>query len=121
VSTISQDPDPVKLSVATNPAALAQREKEIMNLPFVRHFPSANDLGLALLAAEHTLKANPKSIFAHILVGELKEAQGDFHGALESYAAAENEFHRQYQPSCEPPVYFILKSAEMRKKMNANP
>lgn len=92
-----------------------------MNLPFVRHFPSANDLALALLAAEQTLKASPKSIFAHILVGELKEAQGDFRGALAAYLAAESEFHRQYQPSCEPPAYLISKSTELRNKLNIYP
>lgn len=92
-----------------------------MNPQFARHFPSANDLGQALLAAEQTLKANPNSIFAHILVGELKEAQGDLQGALESYEAAESEFHRQYQPSCEPPDYLIYKSTETRKKLNIHP
>jgi lipopolysaccharide biosynthesis regulator YciM len=92
-----------------------------MNPQFAVHFPAANDLGRALLAAEETLKANPNSIFAHILIGELKEAQGDFRGALESFQAAESEFHRQYQPSCEPPAYLLCKSAKLRKKLNIHP
>jgi lipopolysaccharide biosynthesis regulator YciM len=121
MNAISQEPDPVKLTVDTNPAAFAQREKETMNSQFASFFTSANDLGRALLAAEETLKANPNSIFAHILVGELKEAQGDLHGALDSYLAAECEFHRQYEPSCEPPAYLLCKSAQLRKKLNIHP
>ena len=92
-----------------------------MNPHFALHFPEANDLGLALLAAEETLQANPKSIFAHILVGELKEAQGDLQGALESYRAAEDEFHDQHSHFCKPPAYLSCKSAAMLKKLNTKP
>jgi len=92
-----------------------------MNPHFALHFPEANDLGLALLAAEETLQANPKSIFAHILVGELKEAQGDLQGALESYRAAEDEFHDQHPHFCKPPAYLTYKSAAMLKKLNTKP
>lgn len=113
--------EPVKLSVVTKPARLAPAEEETMNLQFARYYQATSDLEKALQAVQNALKANPDSIFAHILLGEVKEAQGDFQGALEAYDGARDEFYSQYPNSYEPPSYLINKSEELTDKLKTQP
>jgi len=75
------------------------------------------DLPQALQAAQEALAANPHSVFAHILVGDLFEAQGDFPRALAAYEAALSEFYRQHPHGPAPPLLLVQKSAKLRAKV----
>jgi len=111
----------VKLSIMQKPARMAPEEEEKTNLQFARYYQAAKDWTHALESAQKALAANPKSIPALILVGEVKETRGDLRGALEAFQTAEAEFYRQYPKSYEAPLYLIHKSAELLAKLKATP
>jgi len=77
----------------------------------------ARDLPRALRAAQEALAANPHSIFAHILVGDLLQAQGDLPQALAAYESALSEFRRQHPHGPAPPLLLVQKSARLRAQV----
>lgn len=113
--------EPVKLTILPRPAHLAPAEEETLNLQFAYYYQAASDLAHALQSAQEALGAVPNSIPAQILVAQVKEAQGDLQGALESYQTAETQFYIQHPDSYEPPAYLIRKSMELRKNLKSNP
>jgi len=82
--------------------------------PFAQCYWTGLDLPQALQAAEKALEANPHSIFAHILVGELHEARGDLQGALAAFDSASIEFFRQYPNLHTLPAYLLQKTVKLR-------
>jgi len=80
-------------------------------------FQPPPDLPKALEAAQRALAANPHSIFAYILVGDLLEVQGDLVRALAAYEAAQFEFRRQHPDGPAPPLRLIQKSAKLRAQV----
>ena len=113
--------EPVKLTILPRPAHLTPAQEETLKLQFAYYYQAASDLGHALQSAQEALGAVPNSIPAQILVGQVKEAQGDPQGALESYQTAETQFYIQHPDSYEPPTYLIRKSMELRKKLGGQP
>jgi hypothetical protein len=113
--------EPVKLTVQPRPSRLAPGEEETLNLQFAHYYKAASDLAQMLQYAQKALKAVPDSIPAEVLVAQVKEAQGDFRSAFESYQQAEREFYSQHPKSYEPPAYLIYKSIELRRKLKSSP
>jgi tetratricopeptide (TPR) repeat protein len=74
----------------------------------------AMDLSQALQAVQKVLVANPHSVFAHILAGELFEAQGDFLRASAAYEAALSEFYCQHPDGPAPPLLLLQRSAKLK-------
>lgn len=101
--------EPVKLSVVQKPTHMAPAEEETTDLHFARYYQAAQDWPHARTFVEKALVANPDSIPAHTLNGEVREAQGDLPGALKAYQLAESNFHKQYPHSYEAPLYLINK------------
>ncbi len=113
--------EPAKLTILPRPDRLTPEEEEKTHLQFARYYQAAKDWTHAQESAQKALAANPKSIPAHILVGEVKEAQGDLRGALEAFQTAQTEFYKQYPESYEAPLYLIYKSAELLAKLKGTP
>lgn len=112
---------PVKLTVTLKPARLAPAEEEKISLQFAQYYKAAGELAAMLQAAQNALKANAHSVFAHILIGEAQEAQGNLQPALESYQTALSEFHSQHPDSYEPPVYLIEKTLNLSRQLEQSP
>lgn len=89
----------------------------MMNSHTANLLGKASDLNPALREAQKALAANPHSIFAHILVGDLLEAQGDLARALAAYEAAQSEFYRQHPNGPAPPLRLVQKSAKLRAQI----
>lgn len=105
--------EPVRLTVLEKPAHLIAAEEQEWNLDFARYYQKTNDPAQALKQAQKVLAANPRSIPAHILIGEVKEGQGDLRGALEAYQIAEADFYEQYPNSYEAPLYLVYKASDL--------
>jgi hypothetical protein len=101
--------EPVRLSVAQKPARIAPADEETTDLQFARYYQAAQDWPHARTFAEKALAANPDSVPARTLDGEVREAQADLKGALQAYQLAETNFHKQYPHSYEAPLYLINK------------
>ena len=86
----------------------------MMSSPSNDRHGAAQEQAQALQAAQKALDANPDSIFLHVLVGEMLEAQGDLEAALAAFDAAHVEFRRQYPNLRTPPVYLLQKLAQLR-------
>ena len=98
-------------------ARLTRGDEEKLNLDLARYFSTTGDFGKTLEHARKALAANPKSIPAHILVGEIKERQGDPEGALAAYQKATTEFYKQYPDSYELPQYLIHKTSDLMERL----
>jgi tetratricopeptide (TPR) repeat protein len=109
--------DPVKLSVKEKPAQFTKADEENFNLSLARYYDATGDARGALQYAEKALAANPKSIPASILVGEVREGLGDLKGALEGYKNAQHEFYQQYPNSYEAPLYLIDRTISVTEKL----
>jgi len=109
--------EPVKLTVLPRPSRLTPAEEENSNLQSARYYLAAKNPQHSLESAQKALLANPKSIPAHILIGEIKEEQGDLPAALEDYQVALTEFDTQYPDSDEATIYLIRKTSDLRDKL----
>jgi len=98
------------------PSSLSLR-REMTTIPPRDPSESLRDLAQALQEAQKALAANPHSVFAYVLVGELSEAQGDLQGALGAYEAALSEFCRQHPNGPAPPLLLVQKSAKLRARI----
>ena len=110
--------EPVALSIISGPEPTTPQEVEAFHLEFARYYQEAKDWTHALDAAQKALSANPDSISASIIVGEVKQAQGDTKGALESFQDSLTRFYAQYPKSYEPPSYILDRIASLQQEQN---
>ncbi len=113
--------EPVDLTITQSPARPAAADVERSQLQFAYYYQKRKDWGRALESAQKVLTAAPNSIPAQIVVGQVKEAQGDLNGALKAYQVAEQGFYQQYPNSYEAPLYLIHKSEELADKLKSKP
>jgi len=111
--------EPVNLTIEAPAAKPAPAEVGRSQLQLAYYFQKRKDWAHALASAQSALIANPNSIHGHIVVGQVKEAQGDLKGALGDYQTALDEFDKQYPGSYEPPQYLILKTSLLSAKLHA--
>lgn len=98
---------PVKLKISPMPPSPDAAQEEQINLDFARFYTAGGDLNKALDHAQRSLTANPGSLAALSLSGEIKEALGDDAGALADYQSALGAFRRQYPRAYEPPLALL--------------
>ena len=110
---------PVRLTIVPKPDHLSPAQEEEANLQLIRYYRKAKDSVQALQLAEKVLATNNSSIPALVMVGELKEEQGNLKDALKSYQAALAQFDKQYPNSYEPPEYLILKTSGLLAKLRS--
>lgn len=98
---------PVKLKISPMPPSPDAAQAEQINLDFARFYMAGGDLRKALDHAQRSLTANPGSLAALSLSGEIKESQGDDAGALADYQSALGAFRLQYPRAYEPPLALL--------------
>jgi tetratricopeptide (TPR) repeat protein len=113
--------EPVDLTILPSPAKPAAADVERSQLQFAYYYQKRKDWSRALESAQKVLTVAPNSIPAQIVVGQVKEVQGDLHGALKAYQVAEQGFYQQYPDSYEAPLYLIHKSEELADKLKTQP
>jgi hypothetical protein len=111
--------EPVTLTITAKPAQFTKAEEEQWDLEFVRYFRKAKDTNQAMQWVQHVLSENPASLPGLVLLGELKEEQGDLKGALDAYQWALAQVDIQYPNSYEPPQYLTLKISVLFSTLNA--
>ncbi len=111
----------MKLSIREKPSRLAGADEDKPDLDFATYYHTVSNVSEALGYAQKALVSNPNSIPAYILVGDIKEAQGDLRGALTAYRKAKHEFCQQYPNSSEPPLYLIYKTSSLMNKLEGKP
>lgn len=110
--------DPVKLRIVEKPALLSKTDEERLNIDLARYYFTTRDMKNALEHAQKALSLNPKSIAAHIIIGDAKEGMGDLGGALAAYQSAMREYYLQHPKPYEAPRYLIFKTESLMEKLN---
>ena len=108
---------PVALTIAPRPAKQPSKQTEQEQMRFARYYQAAKDWPHALESAQKVRTANKDSIAASLLIGEVKEAQGDLDGALEAFGAGLTQFYQQHPKSYEPPLYTMDKIERIEEQL----
>jgi len=113
--------EPVRLSIVQDGAPPTAADQEKTHLQFAYYYQPARDWTHALESAQKARAVNQHSLSASLLIGEVREAQGDLQDALEAYQASQAEFRAQYPKSYEPPLYIIDRISSLRQELEGGP
>lgn len=105
------------LTVKALPEVKTPAEEAKLNQDAALFFAATGSLSEAASHARKSLAADPRSIHARMLLGEVLEAQGDGAAALAAFQGALAEFRRRFPDSYEAPLYLIERAARLQEKV----
>lgn len=108
---------PVTVLVVEGSSHLDIAEEERLQLGAARYSQAVHNPAKAMEHVQKALAAQPHSVVANMVLGELKEDAGDLVGALEAYQHAMEEYNRQRPKAQESHQYLTMKTGQLMHKL----